>query len=137
MQRRQRGMTLLEILIVLAILALVMGVLVGPRIMTAWRDARIKTTRLQVYDLAYGAFPAWQVDHPSADCPEELLALASYARTRKMTDSWGTALAMRCGASAPPEEEFGALSAGPDERVETPDDIRSWDEITQREAYGK
>ena len=131
---RQRGMTLLEIMVVLAILALVMGLLVGPRVRSAWREAQIRTTRIQVHDLAYGAFPAWQLDHGSEPCPAELRELAAYAKTRKLVDSWGVALGMRCGPTAPPEEDFGALSFGPDQREETPDDIRSWDDATRQEG---
>jgi len=101
--------------------------MVGPRIVAQWRRARIETTRLQVEDIAYGAFPAWQLDHPELACPEALKALAHYVRGKSFVDSWGSVLAMRCGDSAPSDEEFGALSAGPDQREETPDDIRSWD----------
>ena len=42
-------MTLLEIMVVLAILALVMGLLVGPRVRSAWREAQISGGRRITY----------------------------------------------------------------------------------------
>ena len=40
-RRAQRGMTLLEIMIVLAILALVMGLVVGPRVMKMFGESKV------------------------------------------------------------------------------------------------
>ena len=44
----QRGMTLLEIMIVLAILALVMGLVVGPRVMKMFGESKVDIARLTV-----------------------------------------------------------------------------------------
>ena len=46
--RAHRGMTLLEIMIVLAILALVMGLLVGPKVMKAFSSSKVDITKLKL-----------------------------------------------------------------------------------------
>lgn len=43
----RRGFTLVEVLVVLAIVGLVMG-LAGPRVLNAFADAKVKTARLQI-----------------------------------------------------------------------------------------
>ena len=62
--RAHRGMTLLEIMIVLAILALVMGLLVGPRVMKMFGEARVDTTKLKLHKYAFEAYPSWSSSHP-------------------------------------------------------------------------
>lgn len=131
---KQGGMTLIEIMVVLAILALIMGVLVGPVIFRHWERAKVRTARLQVGDVAYRAYPEWRFDHPDEDCPADAEALREYTNGRSVIDPWGSALATRCGATAPPSVPFGALSLGPDRREGSRDDIRSWDEEV-RGAY--
>jgi general secretion pathway protein G len=47
----EAGYTLVEILVVLAIIALIMG-LVGPRVLSYLSDSKVKTARLQITNLA-------------------------------------------------------------------------------------
>ena len=47
-------MTLLEIMIVLAILGAIMGLLVGPRILKSWEEAKKKETALLIAQYAGG-----------------------------------------------------------------------------------
>src|SRR5262245_5813912 len=74
---RQTGMTLLEIMIVLAILAAVMGLLIGPRVIDAHNRARIETTQMKLKKYAYEAYPSWAASH-GVGCPASLAELNPY-----------------------------------------------------------
>jgi prepilin-type N-terminal cleavage/methylation domain-containing protein len=127
LSRAERGMTLLEIMIVLAILALVMGLVVGPRLIEYFRRARIQTTQIKLEQYAHQAFTAWAMAHPQAMCPDRLADLAEYASDRNPNDAWGHPLKMMCGAALPPGAQHIALvSAGPDGKEDTSDDLTSW-----------
>jgi prepilin-type N-terminal cleavage/methylation domain-containing protein len=127
LSRAERGMTLLEIMIVLAILALVMGLVVGPKLMDYFRHARIETTQLKLELYANQAFPAWAMAHPQAMCPEQLADLAEYANGRDANDAWGNPIKMLCGAALPRGAHHIALvSVGPDGKDGTSDDLTSW-----------
>src|SRR6185436_21005788 len=65
----QRGMTLLEIMIVLAILALVMGLVIGPRVMKLFGESKVDIAKLTVQKFANEAFPQWSRSHPDKGCP--------------------------------------------------------------------
>ena len=52
-RRRNLGMTLLEIMIVLAILALVMGLLVGPQLFKSFSESRASVAHSMVRKLAF------------------------------------------------------------------------------------
>jgi len=119
---RSSGVTLIEIMIVLAIIGLIMGVLVGPKVMTAWKDAKVKTAWLSVRDYSQ-AYTRWHVDN-EAECPASLEDLGRYIDKQDAKDPWGTHLVMRCA----PGTSFGVASWGPDKIEGTEDDIHSWDE---------
>jgi type II secretory pathway pseudopilin PulG len=117
-------MTLLEIMIVLAILALVMGLVIGPKVMEHYHDAQRRTARLAVRGYAERDYPTWSVLHHER-CPKSLVEISS---SRDVVDPWGTDYKMYCGASAPtPDVAFGAASFGEDKRENTTDDVRSWE----------
>jgi general secretion pathway protein G len=129
--RAHRGMTLLEIMIVLAILAIVMGLLVGPKVLELFSDAKVKTTRMQLKMYAFQAFPSWSASHPEKDCPDSLAGLDPYMNNDNKDgakDAWGTPLTMLCGTSAPAASHgFAVSSAGKDKTPGTPDDLHSWE----------
>jgi general secretion pathway protein G len=127
--RAHRGMTLLEIMIVLAIIALVMGLLVGPKFMKLFGEAKVDTTRIKLKKYAYEAYPSWSASHPDKACPEKLSDLNEYMNNEDSNDSWGKPIRMLCGQNMPPGAKGIALvSVGEDGKEGTPDDLKSWDQ---------
>jgi prepilin-type N-terminal cleavage/methylation domain-containing protein len=121
---RQAGVTLIEIMIVLAILALIMGFLVGPRVLNSFREARIRTANMMAQDYV-SAYTQWVMNNDDT-CPNSLEELRRYRNRKDDRDPWGSTFEMRCGDNAPEGVEFGVLSPGPDKKTGTDDDIRSW-----------
>jgi general secretion pathway protein G len=126
----QRGMTLLEIMIVFAIIALVMGFLVGPKVMSAFGDAKVKTAKAVMKQLSYEAYPRWSADNPSKACPQSLDELLKYMNKQDIKDPWGNDYVMHCGDNVPQGVKggFAVLSYGPDGRQGSDDDLRSWED---------
>src|SRR5882724_5438567 len=126
--RAQRGMTLLEIMIVLAILALVMGLVVGPRVMKMFGESKVDTTKIKLKKYAYEAYPSWSAAHPDKACPDKLADLNEYMNNDDSNDSWGKPLKMYCGQNLPAGVKgLGVASVGEDGKDGTPDDLHSWD----------
>ncbi len=132
--RRQAGMTLIEIMIVLAIIALVMGLLVGPAVINSLHDARVRTARLMSRQIE-GAYARWSMD-TNETCPDSLDALKP-ALGRRVSDTikdpWGHEYVLKCGDTAPDAcaGRLCSLSVGRDGKEGTEDDIKSWTEATQ------
>ena len=126
--RAQRGMTLLEIMIVLAILALVMGLVVGPRVMRMFGKSKVDIAQLTVKKYAYEAFGEWSQAHPDKACPDKLEDLSQYMDSKDVKDPWGTPYKMYCGQNLPAGAKGGlaVTSAGEDAKEGTDDDIKSW-----------
>lgn len=126
--RAQRGMTLLEIMIVLAILAIVMGLLVGPRVLKMFSESKVKTTKIKLTQYANEAFPQWSASHPDKACPDKITDLNEYMNSSDANDSWGRPIKMFCGANLPAgAKAIAVMSMGEDGKEGTDDDIRSWD----------
>jgi general secretion pathway protein G len=124
----QRGMTLLEIMIVLAILAIVMGLLVGPRVLKMFGESRVKTTKIKLTQYANEAFPQWSSSHPDKACPDKITDLNEYMNSSDANDSWGRPIKMLCGTNLPAGARGIALiSMGEDGKDGTDDDLKSWD----------
>ena len=122
-------MTLLEIMIVLAILALVMGLLVGPKVMKMFAGSKVDITKLKLKKYAFEAYPSWSASHPDKACPGNISELNEYMNGNDSNDSWGRPIKMMCGANMPAGAKGIALSSmGEDGKDGTEDDLKSWDE---------
>jgi len=128
--RAQAGMTMLEIMIVLAILALVMGLLVGPKVWNMFKSGKTDVARAQVKQMAFEAYQMWARDSPK-DCPDKLEELLKFTNQKNIKDAWKQDLIMVCGDNRghgmPEGTTFGILSKGPDKKLGTKDDIKSWE----------
>jgi len=124
--RRQLGMTLLEIMIVLAILALVMGLLVGPQVMKLFAQGKEDIARSGVKKLAYESYPQW-VSRPANNgkCPT-IAQLAEYGGSTK--DPWGQEYVIKCNNLPAGAKGIAVSSKGEDTSEGTGDDIKSWEE---------
>ena len=127
-------MTLLEIMIVLAILALVMGLLVGPRVMRMFGESKVETTKIAVQKLSNEAFADWSRHNSGKACPESVEKLGEEVdfkpdkTTGKLNDAWGTPYQMTCGDQMPPGAHgIAIVSFGEDKKQGTADDIKSWE----------
>jgi prepilin-type N-terminal cleavage/methylation domain-containing protein len=129
LRNTQRGMTILEIMIVLAIIALVMGFLVGPRVIAMFSESKEEVAKLEVKRYAEEAYTLWSRKNGGKPCPASLADLNEYTNKGKsIQDPWGSDYVMLCGQNLPPGA-FGlaVYSPGPDRSPNTGDDIRSWE----------
>ena len=127
--RRQAGMTLLEIMIVLAILALVMGFLVGPRIYRAFQESKEDTQRAIVKKYVYEGFVDWARRNPTKGCPSNIQEVSEQMGRADSKDTWGRELIWYCRSlpAAAERDGFAVASLGEDGLLDTADDIRSWE----------
>ena len=119
-------MTLLEIMIVLAILALVMGLVIGPRVIDALMDSEHRVAKLAVRKLAHESFPQWRSMNPGRACPERIEEL-TVLMSEETNDPWGKPYKLLCPPNLPAgATSIAILSFGPDGKEGTGDDVRSW-----------
>ena len=124
----QRGMTLLEIMIVLAILALVMGLVVGPRVMRMFGESKVDLAKMTAQKYAYEAYTQWSMANRDKQCPEKLEDLNEYTNRKDAKDPWGGTFKMLCGQNLPAGAKgLAVMSAGEDQKEGTADDIKSWE----------
>lgn len=120
-KRHDRGFTLLEVMIVLALIGLIAGT-IGTQVYKRYLDGQIKTTRLQVRQLV-GSAQVAMLDDP--DCPTVEQMLARGQLDKPPRDPWGTPLTLECPAKNG-KDPVDVSSAGPDKKAGTADDINSW-----------
>ena len=126
--RAHRGMTLLEIMIVLAILALVMGLLVGPKVMNLFGKSKVDITKIKLNQYANDAFSLWSSSHPGTACPKDLSELNEFMNSNDSNDAWGRPLKMMCGQNLPAgAKSIAVMSLGEDGKEGTADDLKSWE----------
>jgi len=119
-RRRARGVTLIEILVVLSIVALLSGV-VAVVVVHHLEGARITTTR-EAARAIRGAVTSHRMAHAGDDCPtvEALVAAQEIDSASRTTDAWDRPFSISCEDSG----GITVVSSGPDRALGTPDDIR-------------
>jgi general secretion pathway protein G len=127
-----KGLTMLEIMIVIAILGLVMGLVVVPKVMGMFGESKNKIAKLAVDKYAFEAYPQWSLSHTDKACPDTLLEVAQHVgKSEEDTkDPWGTPYKIFCGAGNLPasvKSGIAVMSFGEDRQEGTPDDIKSWE----------
>ena len=113
-----RGVTLIEILIVLAIVGLIAGgvaVVAVPKYQESQKN-QAKIDARTIHPIA----EKYRVDHPGV-CPtvEQLRAEKELSAASKITDPWDTPYKIVCN-----DEDIYVTSFGPDKKENTNDDIR-------------
>jgi len=116
---RQRGVTLFEVLIVVAILALIAGS-VGIAALTYSDRARQRMAETNAKQIRT-AVKLWWVDNDENVCPSvgELISSGTLERGSPGADPWGEAWHLECAG-----RDVVVVSLGRDRRAGTSDDIR-------------
>lgn len=126
-RRTESGITLLEMMIVLAIIAMVTGSLF------IWlrgssEKAKAKTAKVTV-SLLEGAYQEWSAEHTDKACPESIEELLEYTTIKEKDrpkiikgDPWGSAWVLKC-TDTESGTEFTVLSVGKDKKEGTKDDV--------------
>jgi len=115
----ERGVTLVEVLIVVAIIAMVAGgvtVFALPR----YRDAQKSSAKTGALTIR-AAVQNWQATSNESSCPtiSQLVQEKHLDPGANTSDPWGTVYTLTCT-----EEDVVVTSAGPDKKKGTKDDIR-------------
>ena len=118
-RRRRQGMTLVEIMIVVIIMALI-ATAVGVAVLPQLQRARVDSTRADAQQVSSAAV-LYLGQEPGADCPSvsDLVEAGVVDRTRRTTDAWDHEFVIECEG-----DDIYVLSAGPDGQMGTEDDIR-------------
>lgn len=115
--RRRRGMTLIEIMVVLVILGMIMGA-IGFNVFEAQKDANRRSALIDAKSVA-NAVDMYRVKH--SRMPERLEQLVPSELKQVRPDPWGSPFVMVPGGS----DEFEIISYGPDKSQGGADDISS------------
>lgn len=140
--RTQSGETCLPVVIVLTVFTIVCFMLVRPIIRSLLREPPDPGDALAAkMKMIVEAYPRWR-EKSDRPCPAELATVLRFAIPRlgaqqrrfiSVTDEndlWKRPLIMVCAQTPrhglPADQPFGVISTGPDRKLGTPDDIRSW-----------
>ena len=124
-RRRTRGMTLVEIMVVVAIIGMIMGaVAVGA--MSQLEKAKVKNTKMIIHNVQE-ALVHYATDNTDS-CPKSLGDLVSQKYLNKdPKDDYGQPLMYVC-PSTHGGDSADVWSKGKDKQDGTADDIRSWEQ---------
>jgi len=117
--QRLEGMTLVEIMIVVIIMALI-ATAVGVAVLPQLEKARIKSTRTDAQTIR-SAVTMYLADHAGESCPtiEDLISDAALDRNKRTTDAWEREFQVQCD-----DGNISVVSAGPDGQFGSEDDIQ-------------
>jgi general secretion pathway protein G len=116
----QAGMTLLEIMIVLALLGLVTGAIVAG-VIPAFKRGKIKTAKTAIVQIA-GVVAQYSTDN-DGKCPSiDDLVASGFLPKGQAKDPWGTNYIIKDCEGA---EGAHVVSLGPDKQEATADDVKS------------
>jgi len=115
----ERATTLVEVLIVVAIIAMVAGG-IGVAAFEYWLKAKQKTTATDARTVRNAA-RAWRMEYDAAGCPkfDELRQAGILDSDSRSGDAWGEPWLIQCD-----EVDVSVVSAGQDRKLDTSDDIR-------------
>jgi general secretion pathway protein G len=119
-----RGFTLLEVMIVLAIIGLIAGG-VGYTVFNQFKKGQVKVAKTQVTEIS-GAVQQYMMENNS-ECPKGMEDLVAKKNIKKaIKDPWGKEFSIKCPGT---NDTDGAdiTSSGPDKQDGTADDIKSWE----------
>ena len=120
----QQGFTLLEIMVVLAIIGLIVGS-VGVMVFNRFKKAQVQTAKTRVTEIS-NATTQYMLDN-SNTCPRSLDDLVAQKYLKKgLKDPWGKDFIFRCPGQSD-TDGADVISAGPDKQEGTADDIKSWE----------
>ncbi len=117
--RGARGVTLFEVIIVVAILALIAGG-VGVAVYPRWVEAQKKTARTNAHSIRQAAQTWRALKSDGSECPtvSRLVEDRELDSAGKTEDPWGQPYTIACSA-----DDVTVFSIGPDKQSGTEDDI--------------
>jgi general secretion pathway protein G len=129
LSRRQLGMTLIEIMVVVAIISLIMGG-VGIMAFNRFQDAQVGKAETEVITIR-GAIETYRLNK-RGKCPKSMQDLKAANTIDKIAkDPWGTDYEFKCPGE---KDQIDVISAGPDTEMGTADDIASYDDPNAKEG---
>jgi general secretion pathway protein G len=120
----QRGMTLIEIMVVVAIIGMLMGT-VGVYAFGRFEKAKITDTKMVIKNVE-AALVHYQTENTDS-CPKGIADLvAQKIMPKEPLDAWGQPLSFKCPGEHNPDGA-DVVSKGKDKTEGTADDIKSWE----------
>jgi general secretion pathway protein G len=125
-RRRDRGFTLLEIMVVLVIIAMIFGG-VGTVIFKSYQRAKVAAAKLRVKAVRESC-AQYMMDNGNS-CPRTMddLVGQKYLDKSAAKDPWGKDLIFHCPGTND-TDNADVISSGPDKQEGTADDIKSWEQ---------